>query len=46
MTVEMVIEGTDLVETIEIEAMEEIDEDTEEIDQTIDSTGKTNSFPL
>ena len=46
MTVEMVIEGTDLVETIEIEAMEEIDADMEEIDQTIDSTGKTNSIPL
>jgi hypothetical protein len=41
MTVEMVIEGTDLVETIEIEAMEEIDADMEEIDQTIDSTETT-----
>ena len=42
----MVTEGTDLVETIGIEAMEEIDEDTEEIDQTIDLTGKTNDIPL
>jgi len=41
MTGEMAIEGTDLVETIEIEAMEEIDEDMEETDQTIDSTETT-----
>ena len=42
----MVIEATDLVETIEIEEeiedMEEIDEAMEEIDQTIDTTGKKN----
>ena len=44
----MVIEDTDLVETIEIEEeiedMEEIDEAMEEIDQTIDTTGKKNEI--
>ena len=44
----MVIEATDLVETIEIEEeiedMEEIDEAMEEIDQTIDTTGKKSEI--